>query len=86
MAEGVEALSWRADYADMDCRPQGFQCGQNSSGEFERLQSHVDGKHDLFSFRPQWSGKFVRLRHCHQASIRSGKEQWLGFQVGFIWA
>ena len=63
MAGSVEALSRRADEEDLDRQPGGFEHRQDSAGQFQRLQPHVDRRPHLLPLRPGRAGDAVLLRH-----------------------
>src|SRR5258706_156741 len=61
MAGGVEEVSRRADDADLYCVAARFAAGEDSAREFERCESRVVWRHDLFSFGSQRASEPVCL-------------------------
>ena len=82
VAARLETLPGRSDDADLGGGPEGFAHRKGAAGEFERLQSHVGGRHGLLSLRSQRRREPVRVRLEEQTGQRSRQERRAGLQVG----
>ncbi len=79
----MEALPRRTDGANLDRQFGGFEHrAENSAGkQFERFQSDVDRKQNLFPLGSQWPVRLIRIRFGIPQHLRSGEEQRAGIRV-----